>query len=165
MMKKTLILVTAAAVMALSLFGSASLALMVADREPPVRYERARPLAASVPQGGTIDIEFTVFRAKICDADVTRLLTDADNVRHSISGFTVGLQRFAGEATYRRAISIPDSAAVGPASYQASIQYSCNVLHRLGWPIVVQSPVVRFDITPRALITLPPLLPPVGDDG
>ncbi len=38
----------------------------VSDREPPIKYETATALATSVPQGGTIDVEFSVFRKRIC---------------------------------------------------------------------------------------------------
>ncbi len=129
------------------------------DRTPPITYESAEAKAASVTQGGTIEVEFTVFRTRICDATVKRWLTDKDGARHSIPSYTVGPRvQLAGLDTYRRTITIPEAAAVGQASYQVDLFYECNLIHRLGWPIEVRSPEIRFDVTPRPIIILPPLL-------
>lgn len=136
------------------------------DRMPPITYEHARaPSVTSVPQGSTIDIEFTVFRHRICEGKATRWLTDSEGVKHSIPSFTVGPRvQLAGLDTYRRTITIPESAALGIATYTVEIDYACNIIHRLGWPIHVVSPPIRFEITPRPLIIIPPILPE-DDDG
>lgn len=55
--------------------------------------------------------------------------------------------------------------ALGQASYQVELDYTCNIIHRLGWPITVLSPPIRFTITPNEGVVpfpLPPL-PPTGD--
>lgn len=145
------------AVIILAGIGSAAVAIMMTDRQPPIVYEQVQALADSVPQGGTIDVEFTVFRLRICDATARRFLTDAAGQRHAIPTFTVGPRMLAGRDTYRRSITIPDATAVGVASYQVTIEYTCNVFHRLGWPIEVISPPIRFDVTPGPIIILPPM--------
>lgn len=136
------------------------------DRTSPVTYESASATVASVPQGGSIEVQFTVFRHRICKADVRRWLTDSSGTRHSIPSFTVGPRvQLAGLDTYRRMITVPEAAALGPATYQVDLSYECNLIHRLGWPIEVQSPSIHFEVTPRPVIILPPLFtsPPDGD--
>lgn len=134
----------------------------VIDRHPPVTYESASAMASAVAQGGVIEVEFVVFRHRICKATVRRWVTDSTGTRHSIPSFTVGPRtQLAGLDRYRRTITIPEAVAVGPASYQVDLSYECNLIHRLGWPIEVQSPVIHFDVTPR----LPPLFEvPEGGD-
>jgi hypothetical protein len=51
-----------------------------------------------------------------------------------------------------RSITIPDAAATGPAMYQVTVDYTCNIIHRLGWPITVTSPPIHFQITERPII-------------
>jgi hypothetical protein len=133
------------------------------DRQPPVIYERVGAVTASAPQGGQLEVEFSVFRLRICPADVRRWLIDSAGVRHSIPQFTVGPRLNAGLDTYRRTITIPDAAAVGPAVYTVDLDYYCNPLQRLGWPISVTSPPIDVEVTPRPLILLPPLLAPAPD--
>lgn len=147
------------AVYLLAALGAVYLGSIVADRQSPIIYEGARALSDNVPQGGSIGIEFEVFRLRICPGMARRWLTDAKGIRHAVPQFTVGPRPLPGHSVYRRTINIPDAAAVGQATYQVELTYACNVLHVLGWPIVVWSPPVRFDVTPRALIILPPLPP------
>lgn len=138
--------IVAGLVFGLAVVGSFNLALWVADREPPVEYEHAIALASQVPQGGAIEIEYSVFRKRICDVTAKRWLTDAMGERHSIPQYTVGLQLLAGRETYRRAISIPSIAAPGPARYEVSLDYICNPLQQIIGPIRVVSPPIRFEI-------------------
>lgn len=151
--------------LALAWVGAISLGGAVSDREPPIVYEKAQALTSSVPQGGTIEVEFQVFRQRICPAEVKRWLLDSHGVKHAIPSFTVGLEFLVGRERYRRSFTVPEAAATGPASYYVVLEYRCNWLHRLGWPIELVSPSVHFDITPRPILILPPLASPTGDDG
>jgi hypothetical protein len=90
-----------AVVLLLATPGSVNLGLWIVDREPPIEYEATRALSASVPQGGTIDIEFSGFRKRICPLTTKRWLYDAAGERH-IPQFTTGLKLLAGRETYRR---------------------------------------------------------------
>lgn len=138
------------AALSLAFFGSYTLVSMVLDREPPIIYEGARSLSVDVRRGDNLDVEFRVFRTRICSAVTKRWLVDAVGVRHAIPSYTVGVQLLAGRETYQRSITIPDAAAVGPAWYEVSLTYYCNVFHRIGWPIEVTSPPVPFVIAPKA---------------
>lgn len=61
---------------------------------------------------------------------------------------------------------IPEAAALGQAMYQVDLSYECNLIHRLGWPIDVHSPVIRFDVMPRLVVILPqPFNSPPDTDG
>lgn len=133
----------------------------VLDREPPIDYIDARAEAPSAPAGGTIDIHFDVYRYRICPVIKTaRLLTDAQNVQHAVSNYTVSSNTRPGRESYDRTITIPEAAAVGLAFYQIRITYACNYIHNLGWPIEVVSPQVFFRVTPSETegLSLPPLL-------
>ncbi|MBZ9678268.1 hypothetical protein [Mesorhizobium sp. ES1-1] len=135
----------------------------VLDRDPPIIYDHVGAVKDHVPQGGSIEVEFTVFRLRICDAAVKRWLIDSAGAKHSIPSFTVGPRPLAGLDTYRRSITIPDAAALGQASYQVELAYTCNIIHRLGWPITVASPPIRFTITPNeGLVPFPLPPPPIG---
>ncbi len=153
---KTFWKVIGAAVLALAFLGSYSLASMLLDREPPIRYEDARAVSPAVEQGGTVDVQFTVFRSRICPVVTRRWLYDAADEKHSIPQFTVGLQMLAGRETYRRSITVPSTAAVGPARYVVNLEYTCNLLQNLVGPIKVTSPPIRFMVTPAASLLLRP---------
>lgn len=136
-------------VLLLAAVGSFNMAVWVTDRDPPIRYLGARALSPSIEQGGTIGIEFDVFRHRICPSEVRRWLYDADWNRHAIPSFTTGLELLAGREVYQRTITIPPAAATGPAQYQVVLDYQCNPLQRiLSWPVTVRSPPIRFEIVP-----------------
>ncbi len=166
-MRRAAFIVFTVSLFALAIFGAGTLGLQIGDRTPPIVYEDGKALADSVPQGGSISIQFQVFRTRICDGDAERWITDSDGVRHSIPSYTVSGSPplLAGREVYVRRITIPDSIVLGPASYQVTLEFSCNWIHRLGYPIIVKSPPILFEITPRAAVILPPLvtMPDEGD--
>lgn len=136
----------------LAALGVAYLGIAISDRMPPTIFESARALEASVPQGGSIDIEYQIYRWRMCTTYADRDIVDAQGKRHAINEFTRGLSQYVGRETYTRSITIPDNAAVGPARYEVRIRYYCNPIHRLGFPILVQTPDVLFTITPGVSI-------------
>ena len=146
---RTVYAIIGALLVALAGIGSFNLGVMVVDRDPPITYEGARPLSPTVEQGGTIEVEYKVFRRRVCDADVRRWLYDAADERHSVPQFTTGLELLAGRETYRRSITIPPAAAPGPAYYQVVLDYTCNPLQHVIGPMRVVSPAVRFLITAK----------------
>ncbi len=132
----------------LAILGSLNLSLWVADSEPPIEYEAATALAKSVPQGGTVDVEFSVFRRRICPLVAKRWLYDAADERHSIPQYPTRLKLFAGRETYPRSITVPTAATPGPARYEVTLDYICNALQKWIGPIQVVSPPILFTITP-----------------
>lgn len=139
--------VVGALVLILAAIGSFNMAAWVSDRNPPITYLGVRPLAPVVAQGGTITVEFDVFRYRICQTEVRRWLYDSAMNRHAIPSWTTGLERLAGREVYRRKITIPDAALPGPAQYQVVLEYTCNPLQRiLSLPVTVHSPAIRFEI-------------------
>ncbi len=155
-MKRYLWKVTGIGVFALAGLGSVNLGIWVADREPPIIYEDAKALSPTVEQGGTIEIEFSVFRTRICPLITKRWLTDSAKERHSIPHYTTGLRLLAGRETYRRSITVPVAAAPGPAEYRVTLEYVCNPLQNFMGPIVVTSPPIRFKVLPARLVSIPP---------
>ncbi|MDA5627760.1 MULTISPECIES: hypothetical protein [Agrobacterium] len=155
-MKRILWKVIGIGVFALAGVGSVNLGIWVADRDPPIIYEDAKALSPSVEQGGTIEIEFSVFRTRICPLIAKRWLTDSAKERHNIPQFTTGLRLLAGRETYRRSITVPQAAAAGPAEYRVTLEYVCNPLQKFLGPIVVTSPPVRFTVLPGRFVVSPP---------
>lgn len=147
-MKRTLYGFAAGAIAAIVAVSSFNMAVMVVDREAPITYKSARAISPEVKQGGTIDVEFNVFRSRICPVAAKRWLYDAKGERHSVPQYTVGADLTAGRETYRRTITIPTSAALGPARYEVVLDYTCNPLQKLLGPTQVVSPPVRFVIVP-----------------
>lgn len=145
---RTVLRIFATIIVLLAFTGTYWITSMVIDRTPPIIYESAKALQATVPQGGSLDIEYKVFRTRICPAVAKRWLVDSVGERHSIPSYTVGLQFLAGRETYQRSITIPDAAAIGPAFYEVDLDYSCTLVNRLGFPIHVVSPPITFIITP-----------------
>lgn len=154
-MKRSLWKLVGSAIFALAGLGSVNLGIWVADREPPIIYEDAKALAPTVEQGGTIEIEFSVFRTRICPLITKRWLYDAAKERHSIPQYTTGLKLLAGRETYRRSITVPLAAAPGPAEYRVTLEYVCNPLQNFLGPIVVTSPPIKFRVLPARILTIP----------
>ncbi len=136
----------AVVILGLAALGAASLGVTISDRKPPIVFDDARALASKAVQGGELEVQFTVHRLRVCDLESKRWLTDAQGKIHAISTYTRGEPSDAWAETYKRSITIPEGAAPGPASYTIDLSYSCNVFHRLGWPIHVSSPPIRFEI-------------------
>jgi len=160
-LKRTLWRFVGAVVFSLAILGSVNLGLWVVDREPPIEYESAVALSPTVPQGGALEIEFSVFRRRICPLVAKRWLYDAAGERHSIPQFTTGLRLLAGRETYKRSITVPTAATPGPARYEVTLDYICNPLQSLIGPIHLVSPPIKFTITPSD--PAPPA--PPGADG
>ncbi|MGV1867956.1 MULTISPECIES: hypothetical protein [unclassified Rhizobium] len=49
---------TGAVIFLLAVLGSVNLGIWVMDREPPIQFEGARALSATVRPGGSLDVEF-----------------------------------------------------------------------------------------------------------
>lgn len=117
-MKRTFFRYAAGALSILVAVTSFNMAVLVVDREPPIADQGARALADQVDQGGTIKVEYKVFRSRICPVAAKRWLYDAAGQRHSVPQYTVGADVTAVRKTYPRTIKIPPSAAMGPAWYE-----------------------------------------------
>lgn len=141
----------------LAAVGTIYLGITVSDRTPPIDYLDARAMAASVPQGGTIDVHFDVYRYRICPSPkATRLLTDSAGDVHVISNYTTATLTRPGREAYDRTITIPEAVAVGNAVYSIKILFSCNWFQNaIGWPVEVTSPPIFFRVTPAELPLVP----------
>ncbi|RVD16850.1 MAG: hypothetical protein EOS73_25390 [Mesorhizobium sp.] len=155
---------TALGLAALLGVGLAAAISSILDREPPTVFEIATALTPEVPQGGVLDIQYTVVQNRVCAAAVERYITDVDGNIHVPSTYTVGKQTLIegyppeGRETYHRSVTVPLAASVGPARYDARFTYSCGMLQKLAYPIVVDAPPIRFMITP-APASVAPLTP------
>lgn len=146
---------------ALAGVGIASAISSLLDREPPTVFEKAEALTPTVPQGGVLDAQYSVVQNRLCNASVERYVTDADGNIHVPSTYTVGRQAPIegyppeGRETYHRSITVPLAASVGPARYDVRFTYVCGLLQKLAYPIVVDAPPIRFEITPAPAAVAP----------
>ncbi|MCD7109692.1 hypothetical protein LRX75_11655 [Rhizobium sp. DKSPLA3] len=145
-MKRILYGFAAGVIAAVTAVSSFNIAVMVVDREAPISYQDAHAVTPTVKRGGTIEVEYKVVRTRICPVVAKRWLYDAAGQRHSVPQYTVGADLTAGRETYRRSITIPSSAALGPARYEVVLDYTCNPLQKLVGPTTVVSPPVEFEI-------------------
>ncbi len=145
-MKRILYGFAAGVIAAVTAVSSFNIAVMVVDREAPITYQGAHAIAPTIKRGGTIEVEYKVVRTRICPVVAKRWLYDAAGQRHSVPQYTVGADLTAGRETYRRSITIPSGAALGPARYEVVLDYTCNPLQKLVGPTTVVSPPVEFEI-------------------
>ncbi|PBB75223.1 hypothetical protein CK227_10550 [Mesorhizobium sp. WSM4308] len=149
---------------ALAGVGLASAVSSVLDREPPTAFEMAVALTPKVPQGGVLDVQYMVVQNRLCPATVDRFITDADGNIHVPSTYTVGKQALIegyppeGRESYHRSVTVPLAASIGPAKYDARFTYTCNIMQKLAYPIIVDAPPIRFMIT-AAPASVAPLTP------
>lgn len=139
-------------IFAMAAVGVSAIGFAIGDRSEPIAFEDARALESSVPQGGTLWIEFDVYRTRICTAISRRFLVDSQGQMHNVAVYTIGQARKLGSDTYKRSIDIPQSAALGPATYRITIDFYCNLIQRFGWPVTMESPPIKFEITPATCV-------------
>jgi hypothetical protein len=90
---------------------------------------------------------YKVVRSWICPSILKRWLADSAGDCHAITNYSVGTGTRKGRETYRPSITIPDNAAIGRAHYEVSIESTCNLVQRFGWPVKLTSPPIYFEIT------------------
>lgn len=134
--------------------------LAVIDRQPPLTYIEANAVQKAIPAGGQLDIRFDVQRARICQVlNIGRYILASTGEEYAVAAYTVSTDTRPGRERYDRTITVPENVPSGPAEYFIRIKYACNVIHNLGWPILVESPRVRFEVLPSMTegYNLPPL--------
>lgn len=121
--------------------------LATIDRQPPLIYIEAQSVQTSVPAGGQLEIRFDVERQRICQTlSVSRYILAATGDEYAVNAYTVSTETRPGRERYDRTITVPENVPPGPAEYFIRLKYACNVIHNLGWPILVESPRVRFTV-------------------
>lgn len=161
-----------AATLGLAFLGSYAIVSTILDRDPPIKFEGGRALTLNVPQGGELNVQYSVVRHRSCTAVASRYITDSTGTVYVPSSYTVGRRvlldgtSLAGRETYTRSVIVPEAAAVGPALYDVRFVYVCNIWHRLVMPIKVVAPTVKFNIiaAPDPLLKTPTELRLPRDD-
>ena len=134
-------------ILAMSWVGAGSMALLVTDNQPPLQYVSARAIEKEVAQGGELNVEYEVFRSKICESTVRRYVVDAAGEQWSVTNYTVGSNLKAGKEVYQRKITVPLGTALGVATYEVKLEYRCNIMQVWLWPLKVNAPPIPFLIT------------------
>lgn len=132
------------------------------DREPASVTLKTQVLTPSVMPGAELRIRYTVRRARDCGSHFDRVLLDSNRVRVVLPDVSFAKPPAPlGDDTYISTILVPPSFAAGPAIYRVIPSYTCNMIHRLFWPITLDPVDVLFDVLPPLAPELrtPPLLP------
>ncbi len=115
---------------------SGALGYMAVQRDPPIQVVKQSLLDVSVRPGENLERRVTLIQQKRCEIHSTRYIVDADSVRHELEPinyqFGIGTLRKEQELVLR--IPIPDDIALGPARFEMTTRYRCNLLHSV-WPI------------------------------
>lgn len=146
------------------LFGAAAgiLGYWTAERDAPTTQLSERILTPVVAPGELLKVEYQVERRKNCHVHLEQILLDGERVRWPIEDEDYeAAPGPVGHDTFVIGIEVPRRFAQGTGRYRAIRTYTCNVIHRLFWPIVVISPDVEFTVRgPPTLNGLPiPVLP------
>ena len=109
--------------------------------EPPPSLSYFRGVINSpVPPGGKVIIRIGATTSKSCEAEATRFIVDANNVK---TEFDTVMKNSSPDFTYE--LVVPVTAAIGPAKMLAVISWRCNFVQRY-FPLIVRQPPLDFEI-------------------
>ncbi len=128
---------------------AAVLGYMASDREPPITVISATVSAFNVMPGGEIEWRIKFVQKKRCHIQTDRALYDALDVRYPLPTleYQSGVDNLGEEQDIVLRFLVPNSMALGPARYEATTVYRCNILQNI-WPIYSPYNPVSFEVTP-----------------
>lgn len=132
----------------LVVFWSGIAGQMAADRATPVAVLETTLLTPEVPQGGLLRVSYIVRRDRVCRTLLERVIMDFDGNRYVLPDLDFEAVGPSGLEQFTSQTPVPDILGAGLASYRVTLTYSCNIVHRLLWPVVDVRPPVYFRITP-----------------
>lgn len=132
----------------LVVFWSGLAGQMTADRATPVAVLESTLLTPEVPQGGLLRVSYIVRRDRVCKTLLERVIIDSNGNRYVLPDLDFEAAGPAGLEQFTSQTPVPDILTTGLASYRVTLTYSCNIVHRLAFPIVDVRPPVYFRITP-----------------
>lgn len=132
----------------LVLFWAGTAGMMTADRAIPVRVATTLLLTPEVPAGGMLRVEYAVIRDRACRTNVERQIIDSKGTRFILPETDFESMGPTGPDRYISPNTVPVMAELGDARYRVTLNYSCNIIHRLFWPITDVRPDLHFNILP-----------------
>ncbi|MEP6827906.1 MAG: hypothetical protein ABJA10_07510 [Aestuariivirga sp.] len=109
--------------------------------EPPPSLSYFRGVVNSpVAPGGKLQIHIGATVSKMCEAEASRFLVDANGVK---TEFAAVEKNQSTDFTYE--LNIPATAAIGPAKLMVIISWKCNFIQKL-FPRIVKQPPLDFEI-------------------
>lgn len=118
---------------------------------PPVDVLGTRVIDSNAHPGGTVELEYTVFRHKLCQTNIQRFLYAGEERQRIIleQVSLVGGGVLNRPDTYRKTITIPSNAPLGPATLVTLVSHACNPI-QFFWPTVSLVQDVPITITPAS---------------
>lgn len=114
-----------------------TLGAWIADRDPPTSIYSSDVLTPAVERGGTLRIQYSIYRRRGCSTLVERVLYDSERVRHVLPPIEFrGAPGPSGYDKYTTTVTVPVEVALGQANFRAITTYRCNPVHDM-WPITV----------------------------
>lgn len=141
--------VIAAVLFALGVAGPS--AYLLADRIQPYEYLSGEVLPPDPKMGGQVSVHWRVKVNRFCHGWVQRNITDQRGYVWHNAGTPVKDLYWVkpGDlADIVNTFELPRQLGAGPTTYQAHVEYRCNWLQKLVWPIRVATPVLHFDVLP-----------------
>ena len=130
--------------------GAGALGWMATDRDLPVDIVESRLTTPTVRPGENMERFIRFVQNRRCYLHSDRAIFDAKGVRHLLPPieFKAGNLGAVGvEQRYVIQIPIPHEIAFGPARFEASTVYRCNLLHWV-WPIYAPYTSIDFTVVP-----------------
>lgn len=118
------------------------------DREDPTTLRSVEPITDRVAPGGILKLKHNVVRKRSCRVHLEQILFDGENARFTTQDedYNASPGRI-GDEHFVIQVSVPNTATEGDARYRGIRSYYCNPLHYwFNWPIVVDTPDVKFEI-------------------
>ena len=132
----------------LVLFWAGTAGMLTADRAVPVHVAKTTLLTPEVAQGSFLRIEYSVIRDRACRTNIERQIIDSKGTRFILSETDLEVVGPTGPDQFITASQVPAMVHPGPARYRVTLNYSCNIIHRLFWPITDARPDISFFVLP-----------------
>lgn len=132
-----------------AVFISLGLAFMV-DQRPVISIENTRGTASpyKVKEFGTLKIEWSTIRNRVCDGVSSREIIDSTGTVHRFTSVLSPHGSKIGYDSWVSYIGLPVKVAWGPAIYRVTVTYNCGWSHKI-IPLRVKIPDVYFEIVPN----------------
>lgn len=121
--------------------------ISVAERDAPIIFSRVVAEPSVVED--TLSLRVVGIRTRNCPVMVRERIIDANGEEHKLPDRYVKAPTIElGEADAVVKIDLPANLPPGSTVYIGENRYACNWFQRWVWPLVVQRPLVRFEVAP-----------------
>jgi hypothetical protein len=133
-------------ILALILFGVATVTFWLQDRTPPVTILDETVETPTVERRAQLRVRYVIERKKTCQVYLEQMVFDAQRGRFILETQSY-LSEPLGRDEFAVVLDVPAQMTTGFARYRATRNYYCNPVQRfLDWPITVTQPDLSFEV-------------------